>query len=208
MKIPPEALRSVGLDPSKPHTAVDFFAALAQQHATLAPRLALADEVLRHLGESDPVRAKGVAGGKLARLATLEAEGAKLRRESDASARERRWEKLVEDGAVKMAQAFSRIDGPDGKPARVYAAWAEAQNKAYPELASFEGWADSLPKGAHVNEQGVQPGSPPTLGPVAKLSARAILNARRSGLTTDNDLSVLAAVVARQQRGPQAAEGI
>ena len=42
MKIPPEALAFVGLDPQKPQNAATFFEALAG----LAPRLALADAVL------------------------------------------------------------------------------------------------------------------------------------------------------------------
>jgi hypothetical protein len=209
MKIPPEALAAVGLDPKQPQTAVAFFGALA----TLGPRLALADAVLEQLGERDPVRARGVLGAKLGRVADAEANAAKLKAENDAAMRERTWEAMVADGRVKLAQAFARKDGPIGtygKPTvvRCYSPWAERQNAAYPELAAFEGWADSLPRGAHSPD--TAPSASTVLADVADqrlhghvLTPRDARLAKRAGLT-EAELPLLSAIVQRHLRGATA----
>jgi len=171
------------------------------------------------------VRAKGVIGARLQRAAQaddFEAQLKEKRSEGDAVKRERIWEAMVADGRVKLVQAFTREEIPgqldaNGKPAvrRVYSKWSDAQNAAYPELAAFEGWADSLPRGAHQNEIA----EPTTtladlaeqkLGAPPGLSSRDQERARRAGLDGPW-LAVLAQVSRRSQGGttdPAAREGV
>jgi hypothetical protein len=125
----------------------------AKALASITPRLKLADAALTGLAETDPVRARGVLGARLARAAQadeLDGQLAATGHAADQARREKLWEGAVVDGRLKLAQAFAREDNPaGGDPYRVYSTWAKAQNTAYPELAAFEGWVGSLPKGAH-----------------------------------------------------------
>ncbi len=210
MPLPAPLLRLAGFDPAKPAPSD------AAAFAAVEARLSLAGSVLQQLGEADPVRARGVLGARLARAADadrLEGELATTSASSAAARREKIWEGMIADGRVRLAQAFAREDGPldaNGKPTakRVYAKWAAAQNTAYPELAAFEGWADSLPRGAHRAENAhpstvLADAAELRLGAGMGLTERDKQEARRAGVDPD----VLARQLATtQHRGGDAGE--
>lgn len=161
------------------------------------------------LSPADAVKAKGVLGAKLdlaAEAVTAKKSEAKTKAVSETARREKLWEDAVRDRRVQLAQAFARVDGPDGKPARTYSAWAKSQNAAYPEIAAFEAWISS-----RVSEPGARDVDPSTiLADIAvdkssafALDERSKLEARRAGIDPDK----LSAQLAQQQqnRGAQGA---
>lgn len=185
----------------------------AKALASLTPRLKLADAALTGLGETDPVRARGVLGARLTRAAQadeLDGQLAATGAVAETARREKLWETAVADGRLKLVQAFAREDDPaGGKPVRVYSKWATAQNSAYPELPAFEGWIESLPKGAHKGEN-IDPNTvladlAETRAGAPTLSKRDLQRARAAGV----DPAMLTAALQQQQRSSaQTQEGV
>ena len=162
------------------------------------------------LGERDPIRARGILGARLEQAAELLATKARLEQTtkiSDAARREKLWEDGVSDRRVQLAQAFRVVDGADGKPKRVYTAWAEKQNAAYPEIEAFEAWITSrvpepgalkreeTPSTALVDQAAQRRAS-------HQLTERDRQEAKRAGINPDQ----LAAQLAEQNRGAERAD--
>src|SRR5262249_27218096 len=103
-----------------------------EAHLETARLAAFGRHVLERLGLSaaEPVKAKGILGARLdlaAEADQAKKSEAKARKGAEAARREKLWEQAVRDRRVQLAQAFRRVDGPNGKPVRVYAEWAEKQ---------------------------------------------------------------------------------
>lgn len=176
----------------------------AEAHVETARLAAFGAYALQRLGltAADTVKAKGVLGTKLDlanEAVTAKKAEAATRATSETARREKIWEDGVRSRRVQMAQAFARVDGPDGTPVREYSVWAKAQNAAYPELAAFESWMSS-----RVPEPGTREAEPSTLladlanekHDAFALDERGKLEARRAGV----DPAQLAAQLGQQQQ--------